>query len=128
MLARFPGLLPTRTDVVHHCGLLAFRTENTPFCISRFQAFGWSLWLVCCREQSEPPLSFSPGRWPPVCRNWESKGAAVKRPLAGTICWVMKFSPGTRSSTDFLANWKLRDTAGVSVPELMTRVSVTMCG
>ena len=75
----------------------------------------------------EPPLSFSPGRWPPVCRNWESKGAAVKRPLAGTICWVMKFSPGTRSCTDFLANWELRGTTGVLVPELIARAGVTMC-
>jgi hypothetical protein len=30
----------------------------------------------------------------------ESKGAAVKRPLAGTICSVMKCSPGAGSSTD----------------------------
>src|SRR5436305_299541 len=123
-------MFPARTDVVPgcaYCGLSAFRIENTPFCISRFQAFGWSLWLIR-REQSEPPLSFSPGRWPPVYWNWESKGAAVKRPLAGTICWVMKFSPGTRGSTDFPANWELRDTTGVPVPELITRAGVTMCG
>jgi hypothetical protein len=59
----------------------------------------------------EPPLSFSPGRWP-LSRtywNWESKGAAVKRPLAVAICSVMKFSPGIRSSTDFPANRELRD-------------------
>jgi hypothetical protein len=39
----------------------------------------------------------------------------------------MKFSPGIRSSTDFPANWELRDTTGVSVPELITRAGVTMC-
>jgi hypothetical protein len=80
------------------------------------------------RLLGESRRSIQPRRRLSLTAKLESKGAALKRPLAGTICWVMKFSPGIRGSTDFRASWELRDTTGVSVPELITRAGVIMCG
>ena len=79
------------------------------------------------RPLGESRRSIQPRRRLSLTAKLESKGAALKRPLAGTICWVMKFSPGIRGSTDFRASWELRDTTGVSVPELITRADVSMC-
>jgi hypothetical protein len=51
-----------------------------------------------------------PRRWLSLVSKLETKGAAVKRPLAGTMCAVMKCSPGIRSSTGFPGNGELRET------------------
>jgi len=79
------------------------------------------------RLLGESRRSIQPRRRLSLTAKLESKGAAVKRPLTGTICSVIKFSPGTCSSTGLPADWELRDTTGVWVPELITRANVTVC-